>query len=130
MGLYRCHNPECDEDPMSRLMFDFECDGSPVCPKCGADPKNAHQRSLITKLEYVHFHVEDKNGPVIGRGAKYRIACQPDKKHLGMATGEPSGVSCPACKETAEYKQTEAVSGFQGKAPKVVDLPEQAAAKG
>jgi hypothetical protein len=77
MAMWRCQNEECSEDPSGRLIFDFEvADGQPpICPSCKADVRKPEQRFTLVKLETVHLHVKDPNGPDVGRGHRYRVAC-------------------------------------------------------
>lgn len=101
MGLWRCLQPECQT---GQHGHDFVSD-EPVCPLCGIDGRTPEGGSVIAKLEPVHLLVKDKQGPIVGRGARYRVLCDPSLK-LGpkvRATGEPMATYCPACKAHADF---------------------------
>lgn len=106
MGLWRCQRQECSEDAAGRLIFDFEiADGQPpVCPKCKSDPRRPEHRRLVIRLECIHLHVKDANGPDIGHGDRWRVACGGSMKGRRVSA-EPAAVNCPKCKASAEYAQ-------------------------
>jgi hypothetical protein len=106
--LYRCLNPECSTDPAGRHIFNFLAE-EPVCPKCKADRRQPEHRETVIPLVVYHFLVEDKGGPIIGKGKRWKIACKPDAK-IGFkglymhGTRDGLVVNCPECLATAEWK--------------------------
>ncbi len=96
LKLYRCLN--CKRE--------FEAD-KPACEPCGLDPaKNPRDAQYVAELTVVHFDPPTK---VVGRGKNY-AACDPRLK-IGRPdtqfTGEPTAVTCKACKAVAEYRAAE-----------------------
>lgn len=94
MKLYRCH-------PCGK--FEFTAD-RPVCPQCGTDGDDPRikARGFVIPLVILHF---DPPSGLPGMG-KNRPACDQTLYvgHNGVrATGEPSAVSCAACKLTEEF---------------------------
>ena len=89
----------------------------PRCPKCGADQADAETPpNTIARLETIHFdppHPDWPAGPDRpGKGTGKR-ACDGKPVNTprkgedvvgGKATGFADAVTCPACKESAEYK--------------------------
>lgn len=103
--LYRCQ-AEDHPDEHGRLIFDFEAEG-PICPKCGADAKLPEYVHTVVELVQVHFLVKDKAGLMIGKGSRYRAACDP-KAIIGdkfRATGDPTAVTCRRCQESSDYPE-------------------------
>lgn len=92
---WRCLKCNCP------IGYEFVADG-PKCPSCGAgDP-------IVIPLVNVHFLSMAKNGPIKGGdGLSYAIACRPEVANYGRSslTGEPSAVTCPACKEASAFKK-------------------------
>jgi ssDNA-binding Zn-finger/Zn-ribbon topoisomerase 1 len=100
--LYRCTNKSCSTDPHGRRIFDFVTEAKPeaiVCPKCG----DAH---YLVPLVPVHFLAADPQGPIRSAEGRSRVACRPDMAEVkGRLTGEPSAVTCPACKGTKLFEE-------------------------
>jgi hypothetical protein len=65
----------------------------PTCPHCG-------YANAIRKVAVIHFLTRDKNGPIKGDGANYRIACGKRPAECAHATGEPQAANCPECLAT------------------------------
>ncbi len=104
MGLWRCYQGSpCATDEHGRWR-DFESD-VPVCPGCGCDGRQPEGRGVINARAVLHLLVKDKAGPIIGRGSRLRILCNPALKlsRVVMGTGEPSIANCPACLAHADF---------------------------
>jgi predicted nucleic-acid-binding Zn-ribbon protein len=108
MGLWRCQNLKCTEDASGRLAFDFVADKG-ECPKCGSYIKR--KPSSVIKRECIHF--DEPTDLVVDNFQRGRneSACDPGKPFKGMATGDPSCVTCPACMATELWKRAIAVHG-------------------
>lgn len=92
-GLWRCVNPDHGD-------LDFRSPKG-VCPECGAGDTERSRLRFILRRKVVHFDPPARPGE--GRSVK---AC--DGKPWGegtMATGVPAAVTCPACRESAEFRK-------------------------
>lgn len=108
LKMFRCLNPTCCT-LKDQGIFHAEY---PKCPRCQTDAADPKFGRLIVRLTLVHF---DPPTHVPGIGKNYR-ACDPtvdiqaaqggngmpNPFHAG--TGTPAAVTCPACKESAEFK--------------------------
>lgn len=118
----RCVNPDCcGDDTASRPQFDFEATAdAPVCPKCGADARDEEGRHVVHPLAVIHYMLIDRtNGKIRTANGRRSVACDPTaadipvnmramrhggEKPEANATGEPSSVTCPACKASEAWK--------------------------
>jgi hypothetical protein len=93
---YRCRLCVTAEWPFG---LEFE-NAEPVCPRCkvGGD--------TVVPLVRVHYYAADPRGPIGGSFGRLRLACAPGEANpKGLpATGEPTAVTCEACKKTKEYQ--------------------------
>jgi hypothetical protein len=100
MAMFRCLNPDCSDNP-HKVQFDFWAD-KPLCPSCGTDGETADGKNVVGLITTIHYdppHTKRKNC------GKNTLACMPERSVFGLAaTGEPSVVNCPKCKETDVYK--------------------------
>lgn len=104
---YRCHNPKCADDPHGKQRHDFAAE-FPVCPKCKWDGRKPGFSNGVIALACIHFdppnQVQAYNPNVTHASLKCR-ACDPAKPIAGgHGTGNPTAVTCPACKETPAFK--------------------------
>lgn len=98
--LWRCLNPECHDGFDGPPVFDFENETG-ECPTCKNSPKTAPQK--IAERATIHYLKIDPAGPVKTPNGSRRVACQPLLRRLPThCTGEPSAVTCPACKADAD----------------------------
>lgn len=112
LKYYKCHRPTCQKKDQGRFWQAASPSDPPKCPQCGlttADPKFGEK---IQRLVITHF---DPPTEFPGLGWNHR-ACDKEKSicaeegpngvpnpwHAG--TGIVGVVTCPACKETPEYK--------------------------
>lgn len=96
---WRCVNPACTERPFGLCEYDFWAK-EPVCPKCGANAKSPQSGHLIVELVIIHL---DPPG-AWGRGqGVYACTGKPFRKD--PATGDPTVVTCPLCKELPAWKE-------------------------
>lgn len=100
--IWRCTNQKCGTDGGGLPCHEFEAD-KPICPKCKWDGRKPEYKNRVIKLETLHLHIEDVNGPDIGNGARYRLACGGSMAGK-RATAVTSVVNCPACKATVEFR--------------------------
>ncbi len=114
--LWRCLNGRCAQNRnRSRPGYDFELPVTqpPVCPVCGASglvhPDTVIERKL---LHYDRIVSDDPNSVIRPNRGENVAACDPATPWEGNErvgyTGEPSAVTCPACKRTEAWR-TDAV---------------------
>lgn len=112
MKGWRCYNCNNDKgDP----GLDFYGD-KPICPKCGLDGTNQRYRGLFAALKVIHFDAPD---PALAKGSGRHTrgighaACDPKLK-VGtvQATGEPTVVNCPACRESQAWIDADKTVNF------------------
>lgn len=113
LKLYRCTADECSTDPHGRLIFDFTAE-APICPKCGADGRLPEFAWTVVELTRIHFLVKDKAGPIVDRGARRRLACDPSpgtKKTGERCAGTlyHAATNCPDCRASADFPADSAV---------------------
>lgn len=100
---YRCQNGRCSADPHGRAIYDFWA-AEPVCPKCGCDGRRPRTAHVVIPLVVLHFVPPLEK--VEGMGTGY-LACDPSVR-VGAgntrATGDPTVVTCPGCKQTDAFK--------------------------
>jgi len=115
--MYRCSSTGHDEP----VMFAVELGKSVKCPKCVADKAIPRYASLIAEIVMIHF---DAPGDLPGYGSGV-MACEPTmtipNKRGDRATGEPSAVTCPMCKQTDAWKECMAEMGLPV-VPKTADF--------
>lgn len=102
LKAWKCYN--CEAKGTNPGGFDFEAE-KPVCPQCTADGSTPRGRHAVLPRVVMHF---DPPTAVVGVGEN-AIACRPTVNIIGnrngiRATGEPSVVTCEACKATDAYK--------------------------
>ncbi len=115
LKFYQCHNPRCQAKDKGKFLSNRPPQKA-ICPQCGiqeADPKFG---KVIQRLVLVHFD-PPTDIPSIGQSIR---ACQREKiiqaEELPNGTPNPwhagtgcfEAVTCPACKETIEYKAAQA----------------------
>lgn len=97
MKLWKCWNCEDDRGNPGR---DFEADG-PVCPACGLDGRTPDGRDAVVARAVVHL---DPPHPVRKAKGTGKRPCDGKPVGVGMATGHPAAVTCPACRASAAFK--------------------------
>lgn len=94
---------------MSRLWHCFNCstdfqDARDLCPKCGADGKDPRAGGVIAPRVVIHF---DPPHAILKNRGLGSYACDATVK-VGQngtrATGDPSVVNCPVCRDSAAWK--------------------------
>lgn len=120
--LFRCMNCRDPNTGLSGREFEAPA-GRPVCPHCGVGEHHA-TAGLVVPLAVIHF---DPPSGAPGKGKNY-TACDP-RQLIGVfgvtptaafhATGVTSAVTCPACKETKEFRDAHAGAA----ADPMYDLP-------
>lgn len=102
--VFRCVNIECVPEPEPgkplEQFFDFTTkDDNPVCPKCGATPREG-----VQKRSLIHVLVRNRQGPIPGDGGiRYQIVCDPKRTLLATnrngeaLTGMSIAANCPGC---------------------------------
>jgi hypothetical protein len=100
---------------MNRLWHCFNCSTdfeSPrdLCPQCGADGQDPRAGGIIAPR--VVIHLDPPHAILLGRGLN-TYACNPAIR-VGSkgtrASGDPSAVNCPLCRETAIWKELDEAS--------------------
>jgi hypothetical protein len=120
--LLRCYNAECSSDPHGRLGFDFEpTPAGPICPRCQRDARKPENRSMIVRLEIIHWHITDPKGPDIGHGHRFRLACGGSFRGK-RATAIASVANCPDCRATDEWKAAAKEADPYGDFPVEIDV--------
>lgn len=123
MRMYRCNNPV-----HGLKGREFEADPEACICECGWEWKNEIVRQgYMQELIILHF---DPPSEFPNRGLRH-LACDP-KTAVGSsgsrATGEPSVVNCPRCKETDAFKNSARGANPMLDIPKAVEMVIAAAA--
>jgi hypothetical protein len=100
---FRCYNCKARKPGVYR---EFEGDRA-KCPHCGAG------EPAVLELTPVHFLAGDPKGQIEGKnGLRYRVACDPRRDVLAVASsdtyaasGDPRAVTCPSCLTTPCFQR-------------------------
>lgn len=115
MKLWKCWN--CHDD-RGNPGKDFAA-AEPVCPGCGLDARTPDGKDAVVARAVIHL---DPPHPVRrnkGTGAR---PCDGKPVGVGMASGVPAAVTCPACRATAAFGTLAEDPGDQT-VPTDVDYP-------
>lgn len=100
MNLWICFN--CHDPAKGIPGYPFEGE-HPVCPACTLDGRTGDGVRLVVPRVAIHF--DPPHAVVRGRGSN--LAACDGKPIMGrMGTGEPSVVTCPACKATDAFRDS------------------------
>ena len=106
MRLWKCWNAKCADKPgMPGHDFVGE-DAVGKCDKCGLASNDPRFGRLIVPRVILHF--DAPSGIVDGAGVNY-AACEPERTRAKgyRMTGEPSAVTCPACRGTEAFAKAD-----------------------
>ena len=101
----------------------FESDRA-ACETCGIDQaQDGRLAGIVVPIVTLHY---DPPHPKVRNRGRGHLACDPKRPVAGSrATGEPSVVNCPRCRETEDWKRAAAAAGtpeFHSESDETVEL--------